>query len=267
MSAIDRDLFYIREVMKYKMSKHYNHIYFYSNEDLEQVLSQIDICNKDVLTVLASGDQLFHFYNNDARSVETFDVNKLTIYYYYIRKWTMKYLNTFYPDVDFSDQFISDLLCCVDHKDNEEVYKFWKKFLNSDKPSSNRMIFSAGINGYLKRQHSCVDIEKILKKIDENPFKFYNVDISGKVGIKGKYDIIYVSNIPDYITTGFSTYADNMYNLLNNDGIVVSTYLSKKFIPDEEKKAFIDRFLVYDIEGNDLERSGRPVAYVFKKRG
>ena len=48
-------------------------------------------------TVLASGDQAFYFYDNGAKKVDLFDINKLSIYYYYLRVWIIKYLGRFYP--------------------------------------------------------------------------------------------------------------------------------------------------------------------------
>lgn len=51
--------------------------------------------------MLGSGDQAFHFLNRDAKSVDVFDINRLSIYYYYLRIWLIKYMNEFYPN-DFN---------------------------------------------------------------------------------------------------------------------------------------------------------------------
>ena len=39
----------------------YDKLYFSSNEDLRGIFNEMDFTGKKVLTVLASGDQVFHF--------------------------------------------------------------------------------------------------------------------------------------------------------------------------------------------------------------
>ena len=100
MNIIDRDILGVQDVYTIKYSPMYNKIYFNTNEDLASLFNNIDIENKDVLTVLGSGDQSFYCYENDANSVDIFDVNRLSIYYYYLRIWVIENLNTFYPNAD-----------------------------------------------------------------------------------------------------------------------------------------------------------------------
>ena len=69
-----------------KIDDFHDRLYFNSNEDLDALLSKFDFRDKDILTVLASSDQLFYFYDKGARIVDTFDINKLTFYYYFLRK-------------------------------------------------------------------------------------------------------------------------------------------------------------------------------------
>ena len=78
-------------------SDEYSPLYFSTNEPINELFSSVGIEDKEVLTVLASSDQYFYscFYN--AKSIDTFDKNRLTIYYYYLRIWTMEHLNSFYP--------------------------------------------------------------------------------------------------------------------------------------------------------------------------
>ena len=58
----------------------------------------LDIRDKNVMTVLASSDQLFTFNSLGAKEVDAFDHNILTIYYYYLRKWSIKYNDQLYPE-------------------------------------------------------------------------------------------------------------------------------------------------------------------------
>ena len=108
--------------------KHYNSIYFHSNEDLNSIFNEVDVSDKDVLTVLSSGDQAFHMYDRGAGSVEFFDVNKLTLYYFYLRVWTIKYLNRFYPELYLKNNFLNKVLRYVKPETEEEMqaYLYWK---------------------------------------------------------------------------------------------------------------------------------------------
>ena len=57
----------------------YDKVYFETNEKCDKIISNYDVKDKSVLTVLGSGDQAFQFYKHGAKNVDLFDVNKLTI--------------------------------------------------------------------------------------------------------------------------------------------------------------------------------------------
>ena len=86
MREIERDIVGAQEVYSTRYSSKYNKIYFSTNEQLNNLFKNINIKNKDVLTVLGSGDQSFFCYQNDAKSVDVFDINKLTIYILFTQK-------------------------------------------------------------------------------------------------------------------------------------------------------------------------------------
>ena len=65
----------------------YGRLYFCSNEPLELLFNNFSVEGKDVLTVLGSSDQLFHTIDRGANSVDTFDRNPYTKYYYYLRSY------------------------------------------------------------------------------------------------------------------------------------------------------------------------------------
>ena len=120
MRNINSDLLHTHLVMNGRRFPNYNRVYYHSNENLKELFSFIDVKDKDVLSVLASGDQVFHFYANGAKKVETFDVNRLTFYYYYIRLWTLKYIGEYYPEHKFSINFLRNLLGKVKIRSEEE---------------------------------------------------------------------------------------------------------------------------------------------------
>ena len=65
----------------------YGRVYYRTNEDLDTIYRDLDFHKKKVLSVLASSDQVFTARYLGAEQVDSFDKNRLTIYYYYLRKY------------------------------------------------------------------------------------------------------------------------------------------------------------------------------------
>ena len=118
-------------------------IYQTSNEEIEELYSNIDFNNKKVLSVLASGDQPLMAYLNGAKKVDLFDINKLTLHYYFIRLWTLKYLHTFYPEPFLCKEYVSSLLKLVKPESDleEESINYWKSLIGILKDYEFIMLF------------------------------------------------------------------------------------------------------------------------------
>lgn len=226
MSDLDIDIYNTSNVLQQENGDHkfgqYSKMYFCANEHCNEIITNYDVCDKNVLTVLGSGDQAFQFYKFGARSVDVFDINKLSIYYLYIRLWTLKYLNSFYPPRNFSSDFVRELLELVkpDTYDEEIAFKYWKKFVEKFESTNN--LFNNGGWAHFKND----DISTLREKLLDKDFDFYNIDISKKINIKKKYDVIYTSNISEYLSpSSLRVYRNNLYKLLNREGLVLSSSL------------------------------------------
>ena len=131
---LENDLKKLDAVISFKnRNKYYGRIFFKSNEYVSDILSNFDLKNKKVLTVLGSGDQAFHFLNRGAKSVDVFDINRLSIYYYYLRIWLIKYMNEFYPN-DFNYEYWIKLrnMIVTNNIDETNVINFWDYFFYKD---------------------------------------------------------------------------------------------------------------------------------------
>lgn len=249
MTDINNDLLHTSLVMNGRRFPNYNRVYFNSNENVKDVLSVLDIKDKKVLSVLGSGDQAFHLLNNDALKVDLFDINKLTIYYYYLRRWTMKYLNHFYPNDDFNIKFIKELLSLVEIKDKNEkiAFDYWCKYIELfDDKRSNKLFY----RGIFDNVNDLDDFSKVKKRLDED-ICFYNVDISDNIStIKDKYDVLYLSNISDYVLPNylsFENYKVNLEELLKPGGYIVSINGRKNGVSKMEKDVFSDDFYIEEL--------------------
>lgn len=213
-------------------------VYYSSNEYVKDILSGFDLNDKSVLSVAGSCDQAIVMVNNGVKYLDLFDINRLTKYYYYLRRWYMDYYNKIYPDrFDMGDR-IFNLSRIVDVNSEEEVdiVRFWE-----------------GISAYLTNDNFYSFFYDGLKFLDSNDIvknfrvdNFYNFDISGNVNLDKKYDVIYTSNIIDYVKK-FEIYRDNLYELLNQDGIVICSNVFGGHVSDNAKKIFEKKFDYKDI--------------------
>ena len=231
MNDILKDIKFTKEVMKGCSSSFgiqdngdfYNKIYMSSNEDILGILSNFDIKNKDVLTVIGSGDQPLFFYNLLANKVDIFDINKFAIYYFYIRVWTIKYLNQYYPDILFNKNFLDNLLNVVIPNNSYEEYvlNYWKRY-NELFSFEDTIKLSCGY-GYRKFENCFCNLSIINNGLEHRFPNIYNCDISSENNIEGLDDIIYTSNLSDYIydVEGMNLYCRNLSKLLKKDGAVI----------------------------------------------
>ena len=64
----------------------YQKVYAFTNENIDGYMSNFILNDNDnVLSVLASGDHIFNLIYNGVSNIDTFDVNRLTEYYFYLK--------------------------------------------------------------------------------------------------------------------------------------------------------------------------------------
>lgn len=214
-----------RGVASGMMLDEYMPTYYQTNENLVDMYEQIDFNNKKVLSVMGSGDQVLTSYFLGAKKVDAFDKNRLSIYYYYLRLWSIKYMNMLYPEID-NKRWMYSLLKLVNPKNEIEakVRKFYLNHLNNN-TNLNKLFYNVEEQPDGKTLYSSA---KDLKDLIEKPINFYVADMFLKNKIDKKYDIIIMSNILEW-ARGNKKLLDvakyNINNLLNEDGIVLSSSL------------------------------------------
>lgn len=245
MDNVKRDIINTKSLLNNKYSSIYDKIYFRTNEDLEALLDVFNIEGKEVLSVIGSGDQAFHFFSRGAKSIDLFDINKLTIHYYYLRVWLIKYMNKYYP-TGFVSTYIEDLLKKVKPrtKEEQESYLYWNMFIKEiSKEKIIDLFCRSTLNNTKKYPGDIKELQYILEKKDCN---FYNIDISEQITtIPKKYDVVYTSNIRDWIkmrNRSFKKYNENLYNLLKDDGVVLCSNVTTEGPSATERLIFDSNF-------------------------
>ena len=248
--------------------------FYCSNERLKDLFNNFSLEDKDVFTVLASGDHYFHAYYNGAKKVDTFDRNKLTLYYFYIRKWIIEYYDRYYPARGLlfdTKNYIKKLLDVVEcrSEDEKKAFAFWKIFIDKDINLVDNNIFF--FSKYIE-DNEIKDNER-LREIVNKPLSFIQEDVGIRVKKDKKYDLIVASNLLEYIhePLQLKRVRNNFNSILNDGGQIICSYV----IDDEEigvikrqKDIFSKYFDVreFPYSGRDDYYKGRPLGYCYTKR-
>jgi len=250
MINIDLDVLNTIKLFRYERSNIYQEIFFASNENLKKLFSYIDINDKDVLSVLGSGDQAFFFLDKGAKSVDIFDKNKLAIYYFYLRKWIIEKLNLYYPPIPMENSFIKSVINLVDPRDDREklVVEYWKKICLYYGTWDFFELFLCFEDCYC--QNEVTDICNLKKRLKSFSFDYYDIDITKDIDIDKKYDIIYTSNISEwiYMNNGdYEKYINNLYKTLKDDGLIISSHLYNSQLTSKEEEKFSELFKLVEL--------------------
>ena len=256
-------------ILKWKNAPGYEKLYFSSNERLKDIFYNIDLTGKKVLSVLGSGDQAFYIYNLNAKEVDLFDKNKLTIYYFYLRIWLIEYCDNFYFPTNVDNSFLINLLKKVKPKTEEEAiaYNYWKEFIKI--AFNNKVEFNDLQEEEPSNENEIKNLDKIKENLKMRNFKFYNIDIaSNNLTLKKKYDVIYASNIIDwlcFVDTLIKNFENNLYSILEKDGIVIFSDLTETGPVSLEMEIFKSNFNYQSLPITIRNQDDRP-GYCYKKK-
>jgi len=250
---------------KNKCSNKYERVYSKSNENVKGILDNFDIEGKEVLTVLGSGDQALNFLNRKAKSVDTFDVNKLTLYYYYLRIWSIRYFDCFYPEIPLCDVLKKVV---PKREDEKNAYNFWINYYNIYGNEINFLQNDSTPSGAI------IDsLKNLNKRLKKETVTFYNIDIASEnIKLNKKYDIIYTSNIARWLLgtlnlVPISNYRENLNRLLKDDGKIICSNILRIINEDHiEVEQMSKRFNFHQL-GRTEERGWAKVpGYYYTKK-
>lgn len=239
----------------------YSNIYFETTENLVDMYRKIDFIDKDVLTVLASSDQVYTARYLGAKRVDSFDRNPLAIYYYYLREWTIKYMNQVYPypvednDYDWLNRLLSFVR--VSTKEEANAYAFWKKHAEQ-RTQIDKLFYQKQPDGKVlfKTTNS-------IGGVVDRPMEFSCFDLFEENDLGKQYDIVMVSNILELYkgdTRKLEIAEDNLSRLVKEGGLVLcSSLLARTDRAIEREKRIFDSNFEY-------EDYGRGVGYTYRKR-
>ena len=239
----------------------YSNIYFETTENLVDMHRQIDFLDKDVLTVLASSDQVYTARYMGAKKVDSFDRNPLAIYYYYLRQWTIKYMNKVYPypvednNYDWLEKLLS--MVRVSTKEEANAYAFWKKHVEV-KTRFDKLFYRDQPDGKVLFKST-----QSIGGVVDYPMEFTCFDLFEENDLGKEYDIVMTSNILELNkgdTKKLEIAEENLSRLVKQGGLVLcSSLLARTDRAIEKEKRIFDSNFEY-------EDYGRGVGYSYRKR-
>lgn len=252
--------------------ENYSKIYMNSNENMYILFKNFSVENKKVLTVLSSSDQFFCCYYLGAKSVDSFDCNRLTEYYFYLRRWLLEYKNCFFNlsrKAVLNNKIIDEILRNVKCQgiEDERAYNYWCKYLESGL-LIKKLFYEDIYDSTFEELVS--DMDKLKEIVKNSSLNFRHQDISGNIDKKNKYERVIVSNILEYYSLEedkLKRCRDNLYDILEDDGEVICTNMSKDRTSIFEKEIFKEKFEFreFDICQNS-ELRNFPVGYSYIKK-
>lgn len=216
-----------------KMKFHkYSSFYEFTTENLREALGNYTD-NDRILTILSSGDHVFNYLLKGASNIETFDINKVTNYFFKLKCAEIMTLsceeyNNLSNRVSF-DLTLKDLDLYRNFLDRE-TYLFWKYcILNAD----DQMYILSRSGGMIRQKRKAYNIyfekenydklRSILLNGFSVSFHLCNV-VDLPNNMNGKYSEVYLSNVFDYVSKPKETIeklVPRFQEHLTNDGRIM----------------------------------------------
>ena len=230
-------------------------IYIKSNERIEEYTKYLRN-KKDVLSVIASGDQIINMILNGSKNIDAFDISVFPKYYLKLKLGALKclsreeYLDFFYR-LDKDDEEYDDMYYDLIRYNLDDITKDfwsslidfydWKEITSSPLFSSEEIDVNDAIiqNEYLEKNK----YSKLKNMVDNTKINTYDGNIFD-LEFKDKYDLIYLSNIIYY--NDINNYKELMDSYkLNPNGIILSyLYNSLNKIDDyfSDDSYYVEKF-------------------------
>lgn len=257
--------------------------YRWSTENLIGYYDQLDFKGKDVLSVASSGDHAFNAFLAGAKSVETFDVNRLQRYIQELKLTAIKALDhntfiTYFNHSDYHAIFSKKIYQQFREKLPDDIRYFWDSLQDRfstylivsefflEEPCSE--YFLNVRNPYTNQE----EYKKARESLQTKMIAFMESDLLSlpKVSHLKTYDIILLSNIGQYVLKQgyhekeerfqtrvkafYQTISSLVNDHLNQDGLIVSEYLYPKVYHSREQRLQKEyEFYVPNVEMKILE--------------
>ena len=234
-----------------KVFNNFNIVYPTTTENIKETYALFDLKDKDILTVTGSGDHVFCAMVNGASSIDSFDINYLTEYYYFFKKAIIKT----YDLENFKKILFYSIIPIGLIKENwyEEIrnnlsgkyLEFWDEIIEYSLKNNlpiNNLFFNSTLKPRLVNYLVKENYNILKEKISDTEVSFIHSDLNTlDEKLNKKYDYMFLSNIADYegISNVRKLANNKLMKQLNENGEIVYAYLyHNPFMPVISKSAY-----------------------------
>lgn len=258
------DIVIAQQIVSNSYNNFYEKTHFHSESEIYKTTNERISCymdyltgKKNVLSVIASSEQILNCILNGTLNIDCFDISTFPKYFLYLKLAAIltlsrkQYINFFYGDIVPNDKYDEyyDLIREELSGDNRRFwdslfnYFDWCEIYNSTLFSSD-LFFASNVireNMYLQGKN----YDKLRSLIRGVNFNIHTGDIMDLVGnFKSEYDLVYLSNIINYVDVG--KYLDILprFNLSDKGVVLTYFYALRSGMMDyfSGSNFFVDRF-------------------------
>ncbi len=243
---LSKDYLVSRVISFGKNVEGYSKVFYKTNEDLVDPYLDVDFKDKDVFSVLASSDHVFTARYLEAKSVDAFDFNRLTLYYFYLRLWSLRYRRELYPKImDGDNEWLYYLLSWVQPRNKQETYakNYFERHVH-DNTEMDQLFYD--VEAQPEGRTLFTKPEELSGCLSPD-LTFYPINLLEEFHLPKQYDIGLVSNIldtskvtPEKLQIAY----ENLDRLIRPGGSVICSKLHYR-TPEEmeiEKRIFEKSF-------------------------
>lgn len=226
-------------------SKSYNYVYPYTTENIGEYMPVVK--GKSILSVIGSGDHYLNFVSEGAKKVDSFDINRLSLFYLKLKKAAALGLSLEEFHLFLEKDATSYYEKVKPHltkagKDYWNYYVLY--FMKYCGITASNVFFSRVLQDQYERFNPYLSIKgyqslqrNLPNHKNEKCYRCDVLDLPKK--IKEKYDYIFLSNIHSY-QFNISKFQNAVYRLhkeaLNPNGAIYYAYC---YHSDEEEDVFL----------------------------
>lgn len=232
--------------------RQFDRCYFSTTENIKAYLKGIPFNKEKALCVLSSGDHVFNLISMGVKEIDTFDINELTYFTFYLRRALLlgfpRIRDFENVQIDFfgskSIRRVVSLLRSLREFMPDDVYCYYEELVkyNNYISKGNYSLFQSLYRGYCNSVNADYNVymeseeqfKLLLDRIEATKvsFKFGDIrDIKDSLG--NNYDLMLLSNIADYNfdfskSEGIKSFKKFLASLGDNlalDGVIINYFI------------------------------------------
>lgn len=239
----------------------YGKVYLTTTENIKGIMTNIDLQNKNILSVAGSGDQALNAYFNGAKKITLFDINPLAMAQVELKITAARKLS-YEEFCEFFIPGLGNILCPITFSKiskflREDVANYYDYLYNNYTPSeifykTNQNFYPSvaqleNLNNYMKKDN----FEKLPEILEDKEINYIESSLLDlPKNLDDTYDAILLSNISDSLEDIWNTDTLKCYKRfihilskkVNKGGVIQCGYIYSNYNRQKRKPLFANTY-------------------------